>query len=369
MDLEAPESLADASGYYGPITFRDFMGIAVEIARGTNVTETHVPTCFFIPFTKDTPDDLPSTLEEYPDWMARVRDSGASEGAWIWTLQTYLQLRKRGHEYTLFREMPSAGIILSHRDFLHGSIVPNPEQLVVCLKADRATHPFAQLHIVQNERDLQNPRMTQLLFDSIYIPHWPQPGLLPRSNTRGDCFETVGYFGNKGELAKDFCTDEFRETMSTRGFDWVTVESHHWHDYREIDVVLAVRDFNQPHDSKPASKLVNAWLAGVPAIVGPESAFHCVGREKEDCFNVRSLPEVFQALELLRRDKDLRAHLVQNGLRRSQSFTAHVIAEQWQRAIHNEIPALYFDWKALSTARRRLFFARRRQWQRDNVDC
>jgi hypothetical protein len=47
-----------------------------------------------------------------------------------------------------------------------------------------------------------------------------------------------------------------------------------WHDYSTDDLVLAVRDLTEKDALvKPASKLVNAWIAGVPALLGPEPAF------------------------------------------------------------------------------------------------
>ena len=59
-------------------------------------------------------------------------------------------------------------------------------------------------------------------------------------------------------------------------------------------------DYRDPFDNKPFTKLVNAWRAGVPAILGPESAFQSLHRENTDYFDVRSLDEIKRSLEALR---------------------------------------------------------------------
>ena len=58
-------------------------------------------------------------------------------------------------------------------------------------------------------------------------------------------------------------------------------------DYRTLDAVIAVRPF-EPHlyFAKPASKLINAWRAGVPALVGPEFASREIRRTDDDFLEV-----------------------------------------------------------------------------------
>lgn len=67
-----------------------------------------------------------------------------------------------------------------------------------------------------------------------------------------------------------------------------------WRDYREADVVVAVRPFDSSlHAAKPPSKLINAWLAGVPALLGAEAArsFRRSGAVRSRTAGPRSLRE------------------------------------------------------------------------------
>jgi hypothetical protein len=38
-------------------------------------------------------------------------------------------------------------------------------------------------------------------YPSVYMPHWPQAGLLPRDTGRGDAWENSAFFGDPGSLA------------------------------------------------------------------------------------------------------------------------------------------------------------------------
>jgi len=58
-----------------------------------------------------------------------------------------------------------------------------------------------------------------------------------------------------------------------------------WPDFREADLILAVRPGDRRRaTNKPASKLVNAWLAGVPALLGPEVAYRELRRSELEWF-------------------------------------------------------------------------------------
>ena len=121
--------------------------------------------------------------------------------------------------------------------------------------------------------------------------HFPQPALIARDPARGDRIENIAYKGLSGNLHPEFHGKAWREFLAARGLRWVTdaVEESQsrddksklaWNDYREVDLVLAVRlpsrnvlGRSDLHPRKPATKLYNAWRAGVPALLGPELAY------------------------------------------------------------------------------------------------
>lgn len=208
----------------------------------------------------------------------------------------------------------------------HGQVASSPRTLLVCVKADHPWQPNADLHVVQNPAESAAP-------DAHCIKFWPQPGLVRRSAFRKNRVETVGFFGNKENLAPELQSVEFRERLMAMG---MTLAMHmgdqhlQWRDYSETDVVLAVRDFGaERHDDKPANKLVNAWSAGVPAIVGRESAFQSLRRSELDAFEAGSVDDVVRALETLKSDLKLYDDMVANGLQRSLEFTVDRVGEEW----------------------------------------
>ena len=89
---------------------------------------------------------------------------------------------------------------------------------------------------------------------------------------------------------------------------------HRWNDYSTTDVIVALR----PPElwaarSKPAAKLQNAWAAGTPAVLSPESAYEELRRSELDYLEARSGAEVAEAVRTLRSNASLYRAMVLNG--------------------------------------------------------
>ncbi len=188
-----------------------------------------------------------------------------------------------------------------------------------------------------------------------YLPHWAQPRLIPRHSSRGDRFEKIAFFGHSTNLAPELQAPHWQKQLEALGLEWVRVINHNrwdnyhqidnrWNDYREIDAVVAVRSFNprQTYPHKPATKLYNAWLSGVPAILGAESAYQIEGEKNVNYLEVTSLAELIAALKRLKTNPALRHILVKNGWIRAQDFTSEVITQKWHNfLIEIAIPTFY----------------------------
>ncbi len=259
---------------------------------------------FYIPQSEPHFADLPSTIEGYWPQLMGVRQLHAPPGRYNWTLQTYLYLRAGGVNCQLTGTLPREGIVVTHRDFLADAIRPGPRLLLVCLLADRGApemwlagagrHPYAQLHLVQNPQDALVARPS-LLWESRYLPLWPQPGLIPRDAARGDRFEHAAY-----------------------------------------------------------------WHAGVPAVLGRESAYYSQRRGALDYVEVTSAEDALLALRRLRDDVGLRRAIVANGRMRAAELTPDRLVQLWRNFLyHHAIPA-HERWCAAPRSARHLFFARRR---------
>jgi hypothetical protein len=304
-----------------------------------NMTQQLPPIYFYIP-QSDWPEDMPESADAH--WQI------FRKGIYNWTLQAYLRLTADGFPCQLIGSMPAEGIVLAHRDSLPDNLQPpGPKLLIVCLKAERDPHPSAQLHVVQNPKE--RLRLSRLMWESYYIPHWPQPALIPRDPTRGDRFENLAYFGHKRNLAPELESSVWYEQLNALDLEWHIVGNERVNDYSDIDVVLAVRTFDrQDHIEKPATKLFNAWHAGVPAIVGGDSAFQAERKSELDYIQVNSLAETIAALKRLRNDRELRQAMIENGRVRARETQVANLVNQWRDFITDVAVPAYDRWCAAS---------------------
>jgi hypothetical protein len=194
------------------------------------------------------------------------------------------------------------------------------------------------------------------LWDNYYMPHWPQPGLIPRDPGRSDRFENVAFFGNEENLAPELKEQSWHEHLNALGLSWHVVSPDKWNDYSDVDVILSVRDFNgQAHPLKPPTKLYNAWHAGVSAILGCESAFRAERKSELDYLEVASLDEVILALKRLRDDKALYHAMVENGRVRAEATQPAKITARWRSFLTDIAVPAYEQWCAASDWNRRTF--------------
>lgn len=313
---------------------------------------------FYIP-EKEFPSILPDKKELFWQWHHSTEFKYYS-GKYNWTLQTYLALKSTPLQCVLTSTLPDAGLIIAHRDFLPFHLKPNFNQFLVCIQADRPVHPYAQVHLVQNPLDekllQRNP-----LWQSQYIPFWSQPGLIPRRQERGARLENVVFLGIRHNLDPQLKSPKWQEQLAKLGLVWKVVPRSEWNDYSEIDVVIAVRRFDYQGEflRKPPSKLVNGWLAGVPVIVGQESAYQALYQSEKDYIEVTSIDETLDALKQLRDDHSLWQEMVENGHRRAQAYTHDTIKAQWQEFLTAIAIPGYLQWQAASQIDKQCFLWRR----------
>lgn len=280
-------------------------------------------------------------------------------GKYVWTVKTYGCLSRMGFPCQLADQLPDEGIIVSHRRFFTGGMIPNGRQLFVCIVADHWRHPFAQLHLVQNPRDPMLVRSAHA-WPAAFLPHWPETGLIPRDPARGAAFENVSYFGLPERLAPQLRSADFAARLREHGFTFRIVGREAWNDYSDTDAVLAVRSFaGLPFHKYPPTKLYNSWLAGVPALLGRESAYQAERRNQYDYFEVRSAEEIIRTLVRLREDPVLRAAVSRNCTQRAVEIGPARIAQSWIAFLIGTALPAYRDWRSRSAARRRILLAAR----------
>lgn len=144
-----------------------------------------------------------------------------------------------------------------------------------------------------------------------------------------------------------------------------------WSDYTEADIVFAVRNATEYDLTlKPALKLINAWFAGCPAILGPEPGYQALRKSELDYFEVCSPEEAVAAVRRLKDNPALYAAMVQNGYERAKEFTTEQLAERWRDLLADPIATGYERWLQQSTvqkvAGRPIQFAWRVQQHKQN---
>jgi hypothetical protein len=247
-------------------------------------------------------------------------------GETCWVLQTYLrcenQLRERGLRVTIGERLAPNAINIAHRDALNRWFAPYFANYIVSIRADRPKTTVCNWEIVQNGLEGEKPKTSTLAL-------WPQPGLVGRAAGRGLAIERAAYFGRLGTTTPWLVSASFAQSMRRLGVSF-SADSPNWHDYSSIDLVIAHRE-EAPCMlvQKPASKLINAWLAGVPALLNDEPAFRELRRSQLDYVAIDSAEDVLKAVTRLKTQPMLYQAMVENGFKRAQEFSVAAMQKKW----------------------------------------
>lgn len=294
-------------------------------------------------------------LDPDRDWQEFVTTTRA------WVLQTYLRLRAAGAPVTLRDRLPDDGIAVISTGDYHAYLRERRTRTAAFIVATRGSYrrtpPFADAEVVQNRAQADDR-------GRFFMTHWPQPGLIPRDPARDTRIRRIAYKGFPANLRQEFREPRWLEFLAARGIDWVEDASTYanlqtdtsklqWPDYREVDLVLAVREEDPTmYPGRPATKLFNAWLAGVPALLGPELAYRAERTHPDDYLEVRNVADAQRAIvQLLEQPNRYRA-LLARAQARARDCDAAATTRRWQ--------ALLFDTLARMAGRRapRTLFAR-----------
>ena len=268
-------------------------------------------------------------------------------GSEIWIVQTFHILRSLGYPCRLSAVLDPSAINVMHYD---DTRTPDLwRAFVVSARCDRDPSFLAQAEIVQN--------LSSVWADNnIYVPSWPQPGLIPRDPARGSLIERLAFFGHEENLVPAAKSDAFRTELARLGMSLVIKEKPaDWGNYSDVDVVLALRGGDSFFRAlKPAAKVTNSWLAGCPVIAGREHAYREIRQSPLDYFEVETADGVLASLRQLKSTPGLYEQMIANGRERAQPFTERAVAGRWIEALDGPISRLFECWGATTPAARRL---------------
>ena len=267
-----------------------------------------------------------------------------------WIVATFLHLRGHvGNVYLVTQPVQDAICIVSGLDF--GIRDLTNRSFFIGARSDGPNPLLCHLRVVQN-------RFQAMSKHDHCIPHWPQPALKPRLSTRGAVIENVVFYGSESNLEGRFQSDAFRSALAGMGARLVINgrcgrDIVDWSDYRHADLVLAARNLTQRDAfTKPASKLVNAWAAGVPALLGPEPAFQELRRSDLDYFEVRSADDALRTVAMLKAAPSLYLDAAENGLARAAAFSVDSISRRWLDLLSGAAADEFRRWSRTGTVRR-----------------
>lgn len=266
------------------------------------------------------------------------------EGDEIWAIETYLFLKLRGLDVHLVRHpVPHQICIVPYQSL---SIKDRPyRSYVVACRIDGAKPAICEQQTVLNQLCVQDPSCH-------YLVQWPQTFLIPRKAGRGSQLTHLTFKGTLNNLDSQFRDTNFLQQLQDIGVRLEVTPNipkcqlfNFWRDYSEADAVLAIRRLARHQFAlKPPIKLINAWFAGCPALLGPEPAYRDLRRSHLDYFEVRSPDDVVNALRQLKENPKLYTAMVENGFERAQAFTVDQLCREWRNFLAGPITAGYEQW-------------------------
>ncbi|MBI3344292.1 MAG: hypothetical protein HY028_05465 [Gammaproteobacteria bacterium] len=270
-------------------------------------------------------------------------------GVDVWIAQTFLRVREPLAALGIFCRFSDhfipGKICIAHRDDLNDFFGGAYRSFVVGIRADRPPLYICQQEVRQNNLLPDTP-------ERHYLRHWPQPGLVSRNPGRGNMLKTVGYLGRDSAAPNWFRGSELRDALQKLGVSF-EIRTKAWYDYSDIDVLLAYRDeLPLMFRHKPATKLYNAWLAGVPALLSNEPAFAGIRNSELDYIPVHNMDNVCAAIQRLKTDPVLYRNMIEHGARRARDYTVAAISAQWVNFICDSVLPAYKIWQARDASRR-----------------
>lgn len=264
-------------------------------------------------------------LNQVAQGQCTVDDAASSftSGVDVWLLQTWMLLRQVDSPYS-FHLVEKA--VPNEINVFHYDTATSEYGVATCfsvvIRADRP--PVFHADIVVE----QNPARQNVAF---YIPHWTQPGLIPRNPNRGDRLEQLAVVGRSQYYPQFLSDPDFLQELEKLNIKLVFMDTGNWSDFRNIDAVLALRPDVSPRvlETKPPSKLFNAWTARTPALIGAEPACQALRTDPLDYLEICDSQSVLSALRQLKTTPNLYSAMRDRCVVRAKKCTRETIRSKW----------------------------------------
>lgn len=171
-----------------------------------------------------------------------------------------------------------------------------------------------------------------------WLPPLPQRGLVPRNAGSVERIQTVALKCNPENLPEELADPAIDAALGSAGAElWIDMPTHtdgadqRWHDFAAVDAVLcARRGVPAKERRKPATKLINAWVAGCIPLATREPAYLELGRHGEDVWFLDTLAQLSQTVGYLNETPDALARLAEGVERRRREFEPAGVLALWR---------------------------------------
>lgn len=253
--------------------------------------------------------------------------SELTSGIDVWLLQTWMILSHlpdtRGYTFKIIEHGIPDAICFFHYDHAkpcYGLFNCYP----IVIQADRPKVPYAEICIIQNPALPQTEQIQ-------YIQLWTQPGLIPRSSLRGTTIEQLSIPGSAQYLPPVIHSPTFIQELKDLHVKIHVMNAGNWMDYSNTDLVLAWRPNISKYilNTKPPSKLINAWHAHTPALLGAEPAYQALRKHPDDYFEIHSTKNIIQYIQRLKQHPEEYEHILNHYKTQATHFTRQHIIDSW----------------------------------------
>ncbi len=278
-----------------------------------------------------------STLAEYINLKNENASSTFVRGDLNWCLQSYLILRKRNKTpITCSNQLVKNCINIIHSDTLL-ILKGISSHFIVCVRADYPKRLWAHYHLVQNKNQVSSM--------AFYIPHWVQPNLIKRDTNKNSPF-TVAYAGQPSNGNMAGTSDTWKRLLEPHNIRFEAINAGSWHDLSSVDVLVGIRSFDKKeYNTKPPTKLFNAWHAWIPFVGGNDSAYKQVGTPGGDYLIATTPDEVLTHILKLKSDPQFYNRIVNEGCKKASLYSEQEISLCWENLLGGPILQRYKKWQ------------------------
>jgi len=184
--------------------------------------------------------------------------------------------------------------------------------------------------------------------DQVWVPLLPQRGLVPRPAERYGALRAVGIMANAENVPAQLLEPAFERALGRCGVAWRprlrrrtgpnAWDTAPWHDFSDLDAVvcLSCDPRNDSQLRKPATKLINAWVAGAVPLVPPQPSYVELMSPGENVAVAASPEAVLGVVAELASDPEMFRRLEAGAIERGSEFSHDRVLAKWVDLLRRE---------------------------------